>query len=194
MLVGVLLLPLVARAADKAKAREMFREAQQHYKLGEYNDALAQFKAIYRLLDDPSLLFNIGQCYRQLNQKEDALHFYRTYLHDKSDAPNRDEVEKVIASLEQAIKEESAARSAPPTTIEQPPTTTTTPETSTAQPLTTTTTAPPTEKTPVYKKWWLWTAVGVAVVAVGLGVGLGVGLSQPSTPSVSTPDGTFRPF
>jgi tetratricopeptide (TPR) repeat protein len=31
------------------------------------------------------------------------------------------------------------------------------------------------KSTPVYKKWWLWTIVGVA--AVGLGVGLGVGLT-----------------
>jgi len=35
-------------------------------------------------------------------------------------------------------------------------------------------TAPP-KKTPVYKKWWLWTIVGA--VAVGAGVGLGVGLT-----------------
>jgi tetratricopeptide (TPR) repeat protein len=38
------------------------------------------------------------------------------------------------------------------------------------------------ESTPVYKKWWLWTAVGVVAVGVGLGVGLGLGLSS-SPPS-----------
>jgi hypothetical protein len=32
--------------------------------------------------------------------------------------------------------------------------------------------------TPVYKRWWLWTVVGVAVVGIGLGVGLGLGLSS----------------
>jgi hypothetical protein len=41
-------------------------------------------------------------------------------------------------------------------------------------PVTATKTAP--ERTPVYKKWWLWTAVGVAVVA-GVAIGVGVGLS-----------------
>jgi tetratricopeptide (TPR) repeat protein len=35
------------------------------------------------------------------------------------------------------------------------------------------------ERKPIYKKWWLWAAVGgVAVVGIGLGVGLGVGLSS----------------
>jgi tetratricopeptide (TPR) repeat protein len=40
----------------------------------------------------------------------------------------------------------------------------------------------PKERTPVYKKWWLWTIVG-GVVVVGVGVGLGIGLSGSSAPS-----------
>jgi len=37
----------------------------------------------------------------------------------------------------------------------------------------------PVDKRPVYKKWWLWTTVGlVAAAGVGLGVGLGLGLSS----------------
>jgi Tetratricopeptide repeat len=39
---------------------------------------------------------------------------------------------------------------------------------------------------PVYKKWWLWTAVGV--VAAGAAVGLGVGLTARSGSSTSIPD------
>ena len=39
--------------------------------------------------------------------------------------------------------------------------------------------APVADKKPVYKKWWLWTTVGlVAAAGVGLGVGLGLGLSS----------------
>jgi tetratricopeptide (TPR) repeat protein len=35
------------------------------------------------------------------------------------------------------------------------------------------------KSTPVYKRWWLWTAIAaVAVVAVGVGVGVGVGGAQ----------------
>ncbi len=42
--------------------------------------------------------------------------------------------------------------------------------------------APPRERTPVYKKWWLWTAVG-AVVVVGVGVGVGIALTSGAAPS-----------
>lgn|GEM_PF-3748502 len=31
---------------------------------------------------------------------------------------------------------------------------------------------------PVYKKWWLWTVVGVVVVGAGVGLGLGLGLQD----------------
>jgi hypothetical protein len=33
-------------------------------------------------------------------------------------------------------------------------------------------------KEPVYKKWWLWSIVGIAAVGVAVGVGLGVALSS----------------
>jgi tetratricopeptide (TPR) repeat protein len=51
--------------------------------------------------------------------------------------------------------------------------------------------AAPTEHTPVYKKWWLWTAVGVGVAAIAVGVGLGLGLTThevaPPGTSVTVP-------
>jgi tetratricopeptide (TPR) repeat protein len=39
---------------------------------------------------------------------------------------------------------------------------------------------------PLYKRWWLWTAVGV--VAVGVGVGLGVGLGTNRSFNATRPD------
>lgn len=47
---------------------------------------------------------------------------------------------------------------------------------------------------PLYRRWWLWSVVGVA--AATLGVGLGVGLMQPlrATPTAPTMLGTVRPF
>jgi tetratricopeptide (TPR) repeat protein len=182
-----------ATTAERAKARDIFRAAQQHYKLAEYDQALEGFKEAYRVIEDPSLLFNIAQCYRQLNKKEEAIRFYRTYLHEVPDSPNRDSVQQIIASLESALKQESAARAAPPeSTIEQPAGGA--PTGATPTPALTATSSPPPEKPPVYKRWWLWTGVA-AVVVVGLGVGLGVGLSQtPAAPSASTTDGTFHPF
>jgi tetratricopeptide (TPR) repeat protein len=192
-----------ATPAERAKARETFRAAQQHYKLTEYQQALEAFKETYRLVEDPTLLFNIAQCYRQLNKKEEAIRFYRTYLHDAPDDGNRASVEQIIASLEKAIHEENVARATPPdTTIDgsqprpvtaPPPATVTSPP---AQPVTQPVVVASTasDRPPLYKRWWLWTLVGGAVV-VGAGVGLALGLThQPGAPTASTQDGTFHPF
>jgi tetratricopeptide (TPR) repeat protein len=190
----VLLVGGVAHA-DKAKARELFRDGTQHFKLGEYQAALDSFKEAYRNFEDPSFLFNIAQCHRQLDHKQEAIKLYRTYLTDAPNAPNADDVRKVIASLEEAVRQEEAARRVPPQdtvapTSSEPVHPEPTPVVATSAPA-----SQSPSRTPIYKRWWLWTAVGV-VVAVGLGVGLGVGLtsSGPSAPSAMTTGGTFRPF
>ena len=192
-----------ASTAERAKARETFRAAQQHYKLAEYAQALDAFKETYRLVEDPSLLFNIAQCYRQLNKKEEAIRFYRTFLHDAPDNGDRASVQQIVAALEKAIKEDSAARAVPPDTTIGPPNNgpPAPPPATVVEPVKPPEPAPVpvvtvahAEKTPVYKRWWLWTAVA-GVVVVGAGVGLGIGLTRvPAAPSAMTQDGTFHPF
>jgi Tetratricopeptide repeat len=49
----------------------------------------------------PAFLFNIAQCHRQLGNKQEAIKFYRSYLRKVPDAPNAEEVRKLIASLEE---------------------------------------------------------------------------------------------
>jgi tetratricopeptide (TPR) repeat protein len=208
LLVAMLMLVSVAYADDRELARKLYREGAQHYKLGEFNEALASFKEAYRKFEDPTLLFNIAQSQRQLNLKADAVRTYKAYLNDVPGAPNREEVMRTVAALEEALRKDREATQVPPQgTLPAPETTgpaTATPAPATSQPSPATTTAAPaaatttsatveTKKTPVYKKWWLWTIVGVVVVgaAVGLGVGLAPG---PSAPSVMTTNGTFRPF
>jgi tetratricopeptide (TPR) repeat protein len=179
--------------AESAKARIVFREAQQHYKLAEYAQALDGFKETYRLLEDPSLLFNIAQCYRQLNKKEEAIRFFRTFLHDAGDVPDRENVEQTVASLEKALRDEQAANASPPVETPAPPVAPA-PVLAPA-PASVQASAHPAarEKTPVYKRWWLWTTV--AVVAAGAGVGLGLGLTRtPPAPSAATQDGTLHLF
>jgi tetratricopeptide (TPR) repeat protein len=202
-IIVLLLLSATANAGtsgDHARARELFRQAQQHYKLAEYTEALEGFKETYRILEDATLLFNIAQCYRQLNKKEEAIRFYRTYLHEVGNVPDRQSVEDTIASLDKQLKQEQAARDKAKPKIDQPqgapPPATTAPAATTAAP--SHVAAPESrtraERTPAYKRWWPWTLVGV-VVAAGVGVGLGLGLTRtPPPPSAPTQDGTFKPF
>ena len=50
---------------------------------------------------------------------------------------------------------------------------------------TTTQTAPPREHTPVYKTWWLWSAVGVAAAGLAIGLGVGLGSSHNNDPATA---------
>jgi tetratricopeptide (TPR) repeat protein len=186
---------------NKAKARDAYRLGTQHYDLGEYREALQEFKEAYRKVEDPSFLFNIAQCHRQLGDKQEAIRFYRTYLIKAGDAPNREEVNKMVAKLEKAIADEQAVKTSPPSgtigsaTDKQPPVEVKQqPEEVKQQPAPVETREqPPVAQRP--KLWWIGVLVGgVAVVGLAVGLGVGLGLSQNQrTAEPSTALGTFEP-
>jgi tetratricopeptide (TPR) repeat protein len=188
----------VAQQDVTAQARRYFQSASKHFDLGEYREALDDFKSGYRLREDPVFLYNIAQCERLLGRNVDAIRTYKSYLRRRPDAPNRDEVEKKIEALEQAQRSQERASSTPPNqvmdaegrgttehgTTEHGTTGPTASQATTenAGTLTTSANPAPPPATPLYKKWWLWTVVGVVVVGVAVGVGVGVAESKASTP------------
>jgi tetratricopeptide (TPR) repeat protein len=187
-----------ARADNKSLARQLYQGATKHYKLGEYREALAAFKDAYRNYEDPSFLFNIGQCHRMLDEKREAIRAFKTYLSEVQAAPNRAEVLRMIHQLEETVKHDEEQKDAPPTgTLPTQVSPEPIPEATQApQPQVQVAPPPPARPvdTPTYKKWWVWTIVGVAAVGAGLGVGLGLGLREPrgpATPAGATPLGTF---
>jgi tetratricopeptide (TPR) repeat protein len=201
LVVAVLLCaPLTASAetANEREARLAFEEGSKAFNLGEFQRAIAAYRKAYNLVPDAVFLYNIAQAYRLNNDSQQALFFYKSFLSNRPDAPNRKDVERRIRDLEAQLEKqkmppntfiepgrlpqtthppEPASPTAPepvkpaPATVEPAPATTApaTPETATATD----------KKTPVYKKWWLWTVVGVAVVGVAVGVGVGVATSGP---------------
>jgi tetratricopeptide (TPR) repeat protein len=192
IVVALLLIGGGAYAEDKPKAREAFRVGTQHFKLGEYDQALESFKEAYRNFESPIFLFNIAQCERQLGHKPEAIRFYRQYLADEKNPPNREEVQQTIGKLQADLDAEKAAAKATPAPVEPPPPAAVPQVAPSPSPTTLTASPAPERPTPVYKKWWLWTAVGV--VAVGVGVGLGVGLGTASNGLPSTTFGSTKPF
>jgi tetratricopeptide (TPR) repeat protein len=178
-----------ARSDEALDAKHAFVSGMKHFDLGEYKQALADFKDGYRAKEDPVFLYNIAQCYRLMNENRDALRYYRLYLNRAPDASNRPETERRIASLEALSSSESHPRSTSPAEAASP-----SPVRSSAAPPPALVSNPQVAadvharsdraKTPVYKKWWLWTIVGVAVA--GAGVGLGIGLTRSSSPSGTT--------
>jgi tetratricopeptide (TPR) repeat protein len=170
----------LAHADDKAVAKKAFREGSAQYDLGNYAAALEQFKKAYLHFEDPSILYNMAQCQRQLGDRAEAVKLYRSYLRNLPQAPNRAAVEATLSQLDKEVADEAAAKEKEKERLEKERlaredaawAAANMPRAVASVP------APRAKKTPVYKKWWLWTAVGGAAVAVGLGVGLGVGLTR----------------
>jgi tetratricopeptide (TPR) repeat protein len=182
---GAIVLP--AHATDnKAVAKDAYLEGQRLFELGEYQKALDSFKRAYLAYDDPAFLFNLGQCYRMLGDKPEAVRSYKQFLRKVPDVGNRVAIEKIVSDLEAAIEQDRAARARPPEGV-QAPNGESGPATTVTQPSAGTTTAEAKQpERPLYKKWWLWTIVGGVVVA-GAAVGLGVGLANRG-PGTTLPD------
>jgi len=188
--IGLALLLLVSSAgaappsADVAQAKKLFISGTKHYNLREYNEALADFREAFRLRDDPVFLYNIAQCYRMLENRAEAVSFYKNYLRMVPAASNRAEVEQRIVALEHEQAEAKARADAEEKERLERERAATAAAAASAPQANAVTATPPARRKPLYKQWWLWTAVGGAVVVgVGLGVGLGLGLrgDRPST-------------
>lgn len=101
-------------AAQKQQAKGHYDRATGFYGAGKYAEAIEEYQKAYLLLDDPVLLFNIGQAYRRWDKRADAARFYRSYLRRAPNAQNRGEVEQRIADLEKPIDGSAQASGAPP--------------------------------------------------------------------------------
>ncbi len=167
---------LAVAKEDVSAAREHYKNGTKLFDLGKYLDAAAEYEAAYEAKDDPSLLFNIAQSYRVGGNKEAALRSYKSFLRRSPEAGNRVAVEGRIGELQRAIDQDQKAKEGQPEGTVRPPTLQ---QPKGEETVTAVTEPPPVrepEKVPVYKKWWLWTAVA-AVVVVGVGVGVGVGVA-----------------
>ncbi len=116
MLVTVMSAPAVAAAADaKQTAKAFYEEGLKQYNLGHFEKALSSFESAYQALPDAVFLFNIGQCHRALGPTQDALLAYRAFLREAPNAPNRSEVERLRAELEQTLERQRQQQQVPPT-------------------------------------------------------------------------------
>jgi hypothetical protein len=93
-----------AAAADpQAEGRKHSRRAAQLAAANKCRAAIGEYDKALAVLKDPALLFNRGECYRRIEDKEHALADYRRFLDEVPDAPNRAAVAARIAELEQGV-------------------------------------------------------------------------------------------
>jgi len=88
--------PLVAEAGPKEGQRN-YERGVRAYKLGHFAEAIAAFEKAYLTEEDPILLYNIAQSHRQLGNNDQAAFFYRRFLEDSPNSPQRAEVEAKLA-------------------------------------------------------------------------------------------------
>jgi hypothetical protein len=100
----------VASAAAEETAAEAKERALRAYKVGldfykreEWDKAIEQFDAGYKASPQAVFLFNIAQAHSKAGRPDQALLFYRRYLNEAPNAPNRADVEGRVAALEKQL-------------------------------------------------------------------------------------------
>jgi hypothetical protein len=198
-----------ARAADHSSAgadidNQLEMKARESFAAGRYDDAIESFAKLYAKSLNPIYLRNIGRCFQQKHQPQDAIDKFRDYLaktktgKNKISADERAEIEGYIKEMEAMRDEQARAAVAlppppaptPVTPLPSPmpgaPPPGAPPPTANPPAATLTATAPPptdTDSHPVYTRWWFWTIIGVAVAATAIGVVVATGgTTKPSCP------------
>jgi tetratricopeptide (TPR) repeat protein len=108
----VVLVPTRAEADAKQDAKPHIVAADAAYKLGKFESALAEYSKAYEIFKAPGLLFNIGQCHRNLHNYERAIFFYEGFLRAQPKAPNRSVVEALVTEARDALAKQKAAEEA----------------------------------------------------------------------------------
>jgi tetratricopeptide (TPR) repeat protein len=125
-------------ADDKAEGRRHFEAGEQLYQHQDYEHALVEYEAGYRLTRLPGFLINIAHCHRLSGDLRKARAFYRKYLLVVPTSPRKAEVEQIIRKLDEALVDENGRGDEEQAGAKDP-------------------------RTPSVK-WWLWSALASSVV------------------------------
>jgi len=102
-----------AVAADpRDDAKAISKRAATAFNVARFQEALDLYTQAYERFPAPALLFNLGQCNKNLGHFERALFFFQGYLRDKPDATNRAAVEKLIAEATKQLADARAVETA----------------------------------------------------------------------------------
>ena len=123
---SALLAHLPARAgeppeAEIRQARSLSEQARRQYELGHFADAARLYESAFQLKPLPALLFNIGQCRRQLGDVRGAAVAYRSFLRGDPDHPSAPTARELLDQLEEALQRPTAAHQPAQTIAAAPP-------------------------------------------------------------------------
>lgn len=147
-----------AAADDPATraARRHYERGEKLFALGKFDEALEEYQTAFDAKPLPGFLYNIGQCYRNLGDYDQAIFSFKKYLKLEPEAQNKEAVEQLITDLE-----DKKARGDGEKFVKKPP-------------------KKKSDDRPIYGKWWFWTGLGL--VSAGAGVGIYAATRQDGPP------------
>jgi hypothetical protein len=136
-------------------ARAHTERGRQLFQRGDFRAASAEFEAAYTAAHQPALLYNLGQCFRNLDEHDRAITAFRRYL-DEAELAVEDQAEVLatIAELERAKAEKLAVA-----------------QRRERDPLRAAPAGPrpaPARSRALHRRWWFWPVVAGATTAVGV--------------------------
>ena len=100
-------------ADDDEKARELFKQGDEHYKNGRYEEALAALKEAYELSGRTALLFNMANALEKLGRYQEALNNLEAFAPHAPEA-RKQEIAERIATLREKIERAKPPPEPPP--------------------------------------------------------------------------------
>jgi hypothetical protein len=126
LLISICLVPWPVMAdatpAARAQAKQHYEVGERSFRLGDFDEAIREWRHSYELSSVPMLLYNIGQAYRQKGDAKQALFFYQQYLAAGATGESRDAAEQKIEELRKIIAYQKNANTPPSQRSESPST------------------------------------------------------------------------
>lgn len=173
--------PPEASEANTKKAKEIFKEADQHFRLREFAETIPLLKEAYRLYPSSLFLYNLAQCHLELKQYEEAVSYFENFIEVDPKSKNRPQAEKYLKQAREGLavaQEQQRAEEEAKREQERLQKMIELEKQKQNQPVV----AAVDKGKPIYAKWWFWTAIGGAAVAgTGTAVGVSIAKSIPNT-------------
>src|SRR5262252_784276 len=92
--------PSFAQDDATKQARDHYQKGMVYFQNGDYPNAVAELKQAYQIKRLPTLLFNIGQTYRKMDDTDMSIFYFDKFLKEApANAPQRAEAEKILGEL-----------------------------------------------------------------------------------------------
>lgn len=110
--IGLVTLAVSTAAADPKRVAVHDKQAKKYFDAGQYDDAITEFQASYRLDKKPVTLFKIATAYYKKTDYTAAVEYYQKYLDAAPDGPLAQEAIDFSAVAKKELADRAAKKAA----------------------------------------------------------------------------------